>query len=199
MTGPCDYGRRFICPSMAGKIGWAFPKRSASPARAKAQPEPRMRSLEELKRVFLGPQDWKGMFAAAAELGRMLNRIDDIEAIGYVVRFCEDEELRGGAIRKAASMMEQIRDSRVLENIVMNADDDSVRRKAIDVLGSRMDDVTTSFTLVHIALSARSKAARFAALSKLDGRKDELRVVAEHSEYDDTKEYARSMLADAGG
>lgn len=193
MPGICDYGRRYIRPSLSNGLGEALPRRTLAKA-AKTEPEARMRSIGELKAVFSGSADWNDMFSAAGELGRMVGRLDDIEALGYVVRFCEDEDSRGRAMEKVSSRMQAVLDPRVLEAIVMHTDDEDARRKAIEVLGQRTDDVTSAFTLVHIAMGSKSKTARFSAVNKLRGKIDELRVVAEHSQYEDTKEYARSLM-----
>lgn len=194
MSGLCDYGRRFIGPSLSNRIGGALPKRSASHAKPEPETEGPMRSVEELKKAFCGTADWKDMLDAAGQLGRMVDRLDDLEALGYILRFCQDEEPRKEAMLRLSQRMREIRDARVLEAIVMNCDEDADRRRAIEVLGQRTNDVASSFTLVHIALCSKQKHARFAAVNKLSGKVDELRVISEHSEYDDTKDHARGIM-----
>jgi len=76
----------------------------------------------------------------------------------------------------------------------MNSDDTNARQEAITILGSRVDDKTIAYTLVHIALCSKHKFSRSAAVNKLAGKTDALNVVARNSEYDDTREYAKSLM-----
>jgi hypothetical protein len=192
---PRDFGARFIAPSLSGNIGAAFPE-SGFPCPMVEPQRTGMAeaSTETLKAVFRKKANWKAMANAANALGQRVDRLTDIEALGYIARFCEDDSARAIAMGKLVSRISEVRDSRVLEAIVMNSGDDMAQRRAIDMLGRRTENVTSSFTLVHIALRAKQKNARLAAATKLRGNGDSLNVVAQHSEFQDTREYAQALL-----
>jgi hypothetical protein len=151
-------------------------------------------STEALKQVLTKNTDWRETTEAADELGRRVGRLDDVEALGFIVRFCQDEESRKTAMAKLSLKMREIKDPRVLESIVMNTDDELAKRLAIDILGQRTDDVTSTFTLVHIALCARKENVRRIATYKLAGKADALNVIALHSEFDDTRTCAKELM-----
>lgn len=190
---------RFIGPSISGKIGCNFPKRKLPPPiHEKERTDVTAVSTEVLKRIFSQNDDWRDTLRAADELGRRAGRLDDVEALGFIVRFCRDEESRKTAMDKLALKMHEIKDPRVLESIVMNTDDEKAKQLAIEILGQRTDDVTSTFTLVHIALCARKDNVRRAATIKLAGMADALNVISLHSEFDDTKAYAKELLQAIG-
>ncbi|MFH0885037.1 MAG: hypothetical protein V1861_04980 [Candidatus Micrarchaeota archaeon] len=193
LTSRWGYGKGFIGPSIAGKIGDAFPRRSSSNISSGMTEEGPILSVEELKSVF-SSNDWKKMLDAANELGKRVAGLDDPEALGFVVRFCESEHMRAMATSKLAIRMRDVNDPRVLEAIALNSDEDRERRDAIRVLGQRAADATYSYTLVHIAVRSRHESSRIAAVNCLEMRLDELKVVAEHSEYPSTRDYAKSKL-----
>jgi hypothetical protein len=190
---------RFIGPSLSGRIGCKFPRKNLPPPMHEGErTDVTAVSTEALKRVFTQNADWRDTLEAADELGRRAGRLDDVEALGFVVSFCQDEESRKTAMEKLSLKMHEIRDPRVLEFIVMNTDDEKAKRLAIEILGQRTDDVTSTFTLVHIALCARKDFVRRAATIKLAGKADALNVISLHSEFDDTRAYAKELLQAIG-
>lgn len=194
-----DFGGRFITPSQNGRVGTAFPREGPfGPIAEPQRTDLAEASTEDLMRVFRGKPDWKAMADAANVLGRRVDRLADLEALGAIARFCEDKYARTTAMEKLALRIGEIRDSRVLEAIVMNSEDDRAQRRAIDALGRRPDSATSSFTLVHIALRARESGARAAATTMLQGNHDSLGVVAQYSEYPDTRDYAQGLLGKNG-
>jgi hypothetical protein len=193
LTVRCGYGKCFISPSAAGKIGDAFPRRASRYLSSGMTGEGPILSVEELKSVF-SSNDWKKMLDAANELGKRAARLDDFEALGFVVRFCENDYMRAMAMSRLSIRMAEVKDPRVLEAIALNSDEDRERRDAIRVLGQRAADVAYSYTLVHVAIKARHESARTAAVNCLEMRLDELKVVAENSEYASTRDYAKTKL-----
>ena len=191
----CGYGKCFISPSLAGGIGNAFPKNASKFAHSGMAGEGLILSVEELKSVFTS-NDWKKMLDAANELGRRVTKLDDIEALGFVVRFCENDNMRNMAMSMTAQRIGEVTDPRVLEAIALVSDFEQERRHAVRALGKRASDATFSYTLVHIAIKSRHESIRTAAVNCLEMRLDELGVVAEHSEYAATRDYAKSKLPD---
>jgi hypothetical protein len=197
------YGRNLMKPSALGIPGTAIPGRRPrfpvyqfeSCRSVHVPADSPVASTAELMKILSNKPDWRDAIEAANALGERVARLEDLEALGYVARFCEDDGHRETAMGKLALRITEVRDIHAIEALVMNTNDDAARRKAIEVLGRRSEEVAGTSVLIHIAMCAKQRSARHAAVMKLREQEDALNVISLHSEYEDTRETAKRLLA----
>ena len=181
-----------IAKAIAGEMGLPlFDGLRAKPAKTYSHEGS---TIIELRRIISESRDKDEIRSAADAMGKMVGRLPELRDIVAVARFGSGREAMGAALKRIAARMDEVKDPAVLKLVLLNSSDDTARREAVERLSKVVHLINDSVSLIHIAQWAADKKARFTAVQRLSKEKDALKVISNHSEYEDTKEYAKSVL-----
>ncbi|NYZ77063.1 hypothetical protein H0O02_01985 [Candidatus Micrarchaeota archaeon] len=138
--------------------------------------------VQALKCVALHSNDKSAALTAVEKLE------DDNDALKLIAIHARYEDVSLAAVKKLGG------DVKALVEIAEESWPTRTTKVAVNMLASKLHKLTNPDALACIAVFSQNEKARLAALEKLAGNEKELKYIAKHSKYEDTKNKANEML-----